>query len=474
MKRRTVLALASSSLVALAGCLGGDDETGTDEGPVGANGNDGANGDDGANGEDDLAFDSPTEGAKTLLETLAAEEYEDAIDVFSEEAREFAVPAQLEANWRAFLNTGGAFEAIQETEETADAGFDAVDVTVAFERSEHRVRIVVDASNAPQTMFLNDEYQKPDYADADAFDVTTSEFERDGCLMDAIITVPADADGDVPGVLLVHGSDPLGIADMDLTTGIPQLPGDGSKPFTDIAEGLASQGVAVYRYDRRTFACNVDPAAHTLDGVVFDDALAALADFRDVAGVDADRIVVAGLSLGGMAVPRIADRDGNLAGGVALAAPGRSFYESTLDQLAHLSTVTDLEWEQAQNQYEDWQDRVDRIRDGDYSPEDLILDHPGALWESLDEYDHRQTACDIDVPLLFLQGDRDYQVTVEDDLATWENELDGREDTQFETYEGLNHLFQFGDGPSVPDEYGLYNPVNEAVVTDIASWVAGR
>lgn len=476
MKRRTLLALLGSSSLVLAGCLGDDDDDTGDDEFIGGDDDDGT--EDGDNGEnddenDEPAFETPTAGAETFVDHLAAEDFEAGVDTMTEQAQEFTSPAALESLWRALTNVGGEYQEILSTEETEQSGFDAVDATLAFERSEHRLRIVVDFENAPQTVLINDDYETPGYVDSDAFETVTSEIERDGCLMDSVVTVPEGED-EVPGVLLVHGSDPQGQADYDLTTGIPQLGGDGSKPFKDLAEGLASQGIAVYRYDKRTYACNVEPGDHTLDNVVVDDALAALEDFRDIDGVDADRLAVAGLSLGGMALPRIAERDGTLVAGIGLAAPARSFYEVTLDQLGYLATVTDHERPNVQDLYENWQERVERIRDGEYESNDIILDHPGALWESLDTYDHVELAREIDIPLYFLQGERDYQVTVEADFDTWQAELAEREATAFEVYDGLNHLFQYGEGRSVPEEYTLYNPVDPAVIDDIADWLPAQ
>src|SRR2546421_397489 len=49
-------------------------------------------------------------------------------------------------------------------------------------------------------------------------------------------------DGPFPAVVLVHGSGPH---DRDETIG-------PSRPFRDLAGGLASQGIAVLRYEKRT------------------------------------------------------------------------------------------------------------------------------------------------------------------------------------------------------------------------------
>src|SRR5690606_32751665 len=58
------------------------------------------------------------------------------------------------------------------------------------------------------------------------------------------LTIPENAEGKLPAVILVHGSGPN---DRDETL-------FSYKPFRDIAWGLAEQGIAVFRYDKRTFA----------------------------------------------------------------------------------------------------------------------------------------------------------------------------------------------------------------------------
>jgi dienelactone hydrolase len=81
-----------------------------------------------------------------------------------------------------------------------------------------------------------------------------------------------------------------------------------NKPFQDLAWGLASQGIAVLRYDKRT---RVYPAQFvalpnaTVKEETIDDALAAVALLRNTPNIDQHRIFVLGHSLGGMLVPRI-------------------------------------------------------------------------------------------------------------------------------------------------------------------------
>jgi hypothetical protein len=74
--------------------------------------------------------------------------------------------------------------------------------------------------------------------------------------------------------------------------------------------------------------------------------------------------------------------------------------------------------------------------------------------------------------MLILQGERDYQATVADDLAGWEAGLAGRTDVTIRVYDADNHLFFPGTGRPTPAEYEPAQHVDPAVIADIASWLA--
>jgi dienelactone hydrolase len=73
--------------------------------------------------------------------------------------------------------------------------------------------------------------------------------------------------------------------------------------------------------------------------------------------------------------------------------------------------------------------------------------------------------------MLILQGGRDYQVTVADDLSRWRAALADRPDVTIRVYEADNHLFFPGRGPSSPAEYEHAQHMDPAVITDIANWL---
>ena len=83
-----------------------------------------------------------------------------------------------------------------------------------------------------------------------------------------ILTMPK-GDGPFPAVILIQGS---GASDKDEAV-------MGLRPFRDIAEGLAEQGIAVYRFDKRTYvygAVMADNRRITLMDESIDDAVNAV------------------------------------------------------------------------------------------------------------------------------------------------------------------------------------------------------
>ena len=462
MRRRRFLTVTGGSIAALAGCIG--DETSSETETSSQTPTDTA-----ANTSTPDDTEQPSDvvsAGELLVEDLQAGQFESAVGRFRSDIQSELSAGRLEEIWLGYTAVGGSFQGIADTEETVQSGYDAADLSLEFDQGPHVLRVLADDQDVPAIVgiFVNDKYSRPEYVDPNAFRTEEATVETDDCLMDGELTIPAEGDS-VPGVVLVHGSDPSGAADMDLTTG-------GAKPYKDLADGLASRGVAVLRYDRRSHACSnsLAPEEWTLDNITVDDPLVAIEKLRAVPAVDGDRVAVAGHSLGGMAAPRIAERDGDLAGIAMLAAPARNFYEIFIEQFEHLATVGEYEWDAMAEQYERWDERIDRIRDGDYEDSDTVLGYPGALWTSVDAYDQVATAKAIDTPTFVLQGDRDYQVSVEADFERWQTELADRPDATFELYEGLNHVFQYGEGPSTQTEYTLANPVDQSVVEDIASW----
>jgi fermentation-respiration switch protein FrsA (DUF1100 family) len=99
-----------------------------------------------------------------------------------------------------------------------------------------------------------------------------------------------------------------------------------------------------------------------------------------------------------------------------------------------------------------------------------IFGAPASYWLDLRGYDPPAAARNVKQPMLVLQGERDYQVTV-DEFARWKSALAVKSNVTFHSYPALNHLFIAGTGKSLPAEYETAGHVDEAVVRDIAEWI---
>ena len=277
----------------------------------------------------------------------------------------------------------------------------------------------------------------------------------------ATLALPASGSGPFPALVLVHGSGPQ---DRDETVG-------GTKVFRDLAGGLAARGVAVLRYEKRTkvHGARMKGLEVTPKEEVVDDALAALALLRTEAGVDARRVALLGHSLGGMLAPRIAALDPRAAGIVVLAGNTRPPEELVADQMDHLVAVGAATAEQAAATKADVA-RLRAIAPG--SPEAktaTLLGAPASYWLAFRGYDPAATAKRLAVPVLVLQGGRDYQVTSKD-LEGWRAALGGDPRATIRLFPALNHLFVAGEGTSTPAEYEKPGHVAPEVVEAIASW----
>ncbi|MBE5107623.1 alpha/beta fold hydrolase [Bacillus thuringiensis] len=278
----------------------------------------------------------------------------------------------------------------------------------------------------------------------------------------ATLTIPKHKpDEKVPVVVLVHGS---GMSDRDSTF-------MGIKILRDLAAGLSSNGIAVLRYEKRSlehsFKMSAEPA--TLDRDTTDDAIYAAKSAAQQEGIDADNIFILGHSQGGGTMPRILSKAPSslVRGGILLAPPARPFTDILIDQYQYLGAPKEV-IDELKKQFAFIQDPT---FDPDHPPAGYNFPSPHFMydvsrWRPVEEAKSRKE------PLLILQGERDYQVTVKDEFTRWQEGLSNRSNVQFKEYPKLNHFFTEGDGGlSHPSEYEVPANVPAYVIQDIVTWV---
>jgi dienelactone hydrolase len=98
---------------------------------------------------------------------------------------------------------------------------------------------------------------------------------------------------------------------------------------------------------------------------------------------------------------------------------------------------------------------------------------PASYWLDMRDYHPEPVASTLRLPMMILQGERDYQVPMED-FRAWKKALAGRGNVAFRSYAKLNHMFMEGEGVSSDEEYLKPGHVSERVVEDVAGWAKAQ
>ena len=406
------------------------------------------------------------------LDHMDAGEYAQVEAMFDADMAK-AVPAdKLKAVWESLPAQVGKATGRGDAQTMEQAGSTLVQVPLHFEKAELMAKFAIEGGGKIVGFMIQPAQAAAPVAPAPpvAEDANFSEREvrvgGDDRALPATLAMPK-GDGAFPAVVLVHGSGPH---DRDETIG-------PNKPFLDIARGLAAQGIAVLRYEKRTKARPQDFASGMfgVDEETTNDAVQAVATLRGIDGIDPKRVFVLGHSQGGMMAPRIAAVSGHVAGLVLLAAPARSLLDIVIEQNRRLAVLDDGKTSDAER------DAITAIiqqvritRDAATDPATkTVMGLPAGYWRSIDSVDPVAEARSVGLPMLVLQGARDIQV-VAADWQGWRGAFHADPKVSFKLYETLNHLAMPGEGDGTLAEYQQPNHVDATLIDDVAAWIKAR
>jgi uncharacterized protein len=289
-----------------------------------------------------------------------------------------------------------------------------------------------------------------------------------GYTLGATLLLPKRGSAPFPVVVTITGS---GQQTRDEPVPIPGL--EKYRPFRQIAEALAGQGIAVLRADDRGVgASGGREGLKTATSFDFaDDTRAQIAWLRTRPDIDPDRIALVGHSEGGLIAPLVASTDPRIRAIVLMAGDGKTGEQIIMDQTAFgLDTSGGLDKARRDEAMAAQRNALKLAMDG--TNLDAVPEAMRSPWyREFLKYDPVPTIRKVRQPILILQGALDQQITPEQaSLLEQAARGAGNTDVTAKVLPGLNHLFL----PSKTGSVGEYSSLTvTAVPQDVIDLITG-
>lgn len=288
-----------------------------------------------------------------------------------------------------------------------------------------------------------------------------------------ILTLPDNITEPVPAVVLVHGS---GSSNMDEKVG-------KITPFKDLAEGLAKQGIACIRYNKRSFSYGFKMLMNknniiTAKEETIDDAIMAANLAKNDSRIDPDKVFIIGHSMGGMLAPRIDAAGGDFRGLIIMAGSPLPMEKIMLIQLAEqmaemkgpVKKIISKQLDKFTTLFEGLYELTDEEAKAKKIGNGVTLYYFKEMGQpTVEDYLNK-----TDKPMLIMQGGKDFQVKPDRDYAAYQKILTDRNNVTFKLYPGLSHAFvpaTYDNISMAKKEYNIEKHIGDDVISDIAAWI---
>ena len=409
--------------------------------------------------------------ADSFFATMDSGKFDEAHGFFDESVKDKISADELKLFWLRLGNSLGTYESVNGAQNRSQGEFYQVTLNCVFTKGTQGFTFIFNKSEKLLGFFVAPTaseavYVAPAYADTNLYREKEVGIQFAGGQMAGLLTTPKNGTN-FPLVVFVHGSGP---SDMDESVG-------PNKPLKDLAIGLAAKGIASIRYVKRSMVYpNNFTKAFTVKEEVLDDALTAVEIARNTPGINKGQIYVMGHSLGGMLAPRIAALAPDLAGIILAAAPARKLSDLIAEQNKYLYVSSGDTTAVMRRQFEETSGEIDRTRLlklGDIAPDSVILSAPAAYWMDINNYDQLASARKLKNRILVIQGENDFQVSVQD-FNMWRTALASNKNASFKLYPDLNHLLSSQKQKGNGMQYRIPANVSAKLIEDIAVWIKGK
>lgn len=418
--------------------------------------------------------------AKALFLLISRGRIDEAYARFGEKLKELLTKEKLKEQWEQASSRMGALLSMEAGKAKLKDGLlrvrlraklenASLDLTVAFTTEGKVDQLLMEPIKPPS-------WQPPAYAKTTSFDEVEITVGKGELGLPGTLTLPrTDEAKRVPAVVLVHG---FGPNDRDESIGSTRI-------FKDIAWGLASAGIAVLRYEKITSAHPREffkkiggPNRITIQNETIDDALKAVGLLHRHPRIDPKRIVYVGHGQGAQAAPRVCVQEPRLRGFVMMAGPARPSEDVVLDQLTYIASLDTPRAKKVKKMLPAVREAVKRVKDPRLSPDipnnKMPLGIPASMFLDLRKNPLEKSAGSCTRPLLVLQGEADFQATMED-LALLKRWFASNKQVRFKSYPRLGYTFiDLGVVKARPEHYlTVGGNVAKEVVSDLVDFVKG-
>jgi uncharacterized protein len=308
-----------------------------------------------------------------------------------------------------------------------------------------------------------------------------------GVRLAGTLTLPLGK-GPFPAAVLITGSGPQ---DRDETVA-------GHKPFLIIADRLTRDGIAVLRYDDRGFGKSTGDFSKALTSDFAIDAAAGVAFLRRRPDIEAGHVGVIGHSEGGIVAPMVAAKDPKLGFVVLIAGPGAPLNEVMAAQRLALGPsmgqgpkalgAGQMMMDHAMAAMRGAKDDADAearamaVLTAEGVPLGLSSGQVAMMarqissgWvRALLDYDPRPALARIRAPILAVNGSKDLQVPMRQNLDAIRAATKANRDVSIVELPGLNHLLQTAPTGAVGEYADIEETVAPIALDTISNWVVAH
>ncbi len=256
-------------------------------------------------------------------------------------------------------------------------------------------------------------------------------FENDGCKLNAVYTFINDGQQH-PAVFLISGSGP---SDYNSTVGI-------LKPFEDIAQGFAENGINSLRIDKRTLNYADEFGQEGgIDEEYLSDCQAAIKYLNEQ---NISNLYLLGHSLGGQIACELVASDPEIDGMILFNSSARHLADIACDQYTLIDPNN-------KNVYIEYAETAKNALP-EYAKGYYYYGASDYYWASYNQIDTLQNIKDSNVKTLIINSRYDSQ-TFDADIQLWQSAFSNNENITLQVFDDISH---FGYKINTADQASLY------------------